>query len=174
MSLFLDHGNNSQFGNFYRGGSSSPFYEHGNSFSSASLDYNDSLDDMSISSQSWNISNQSSIKELEIGLFDGDDYKPFISSMIFDNATNDENLLGDEQIVRSLPNALSQPDDNSYPSDMTTVYTPTPFSDDDSSQAGSIALPPESIYSQSETDQIPEQEVIPKVSDPMPSVIHSY
>ena len=174
MSLFLDHGNNSQFGNFYRGGSSSQFYEHGNSFSSASLGYNDSLDDMSISSQSWNISNQSSIKELEIGLFDGDDYKPFFSPSFIDNVTTDENSLGNGDTSRSFPNPLSQPDDNSYPSDMTTVYTPTTLSDDDSSQAGSIALPPESIYSQSETDQIPEQEVIPKVSDPMPSVIHSY
>ena len=174
MSLFLDHGNNSQFGNFYRGGSSSQFYEHGNSFSSASLDYNDSLDDKPIPLQSWNISNQSSIKELEIGLFDGDDYKPFFSPSFIDNVTTDENSLGNGDTSRSFPNPLSQPDDNSYPSDMTTVYTPTPFSDDDSSQAGSIALPPESIYSQSETDQIPEQEVIPKVSDPMPSVIHSY
>ena len=174
MSLFLGHGNNSQLGNYYKDRSSSQFYKHGNSFLSASLDYNDSLDDMSISSQSWNMNNQSSIQELENGLFGGDDYNSFLSPIFLDNATTDENLFGNGYISRSLPNPLSQPDDNSYPSDMTTVYTPTPFSDDDSSQAGSIALPPESIYSQSETDQIPEQEVIPKVSDPMPSVIHSY
>ena len=174
MSLFLDHGNNSQFGNFYRGGSSSQFYEHGNSFSSITLTSNDKLNDQSISLQSWNMNNQSSIQELENGLFGGDDYKPFISSMLFDNATNDENSLGNGDTSRSFPNPLSQPDDNSYPSDLTTVYTPSTLSEDDTSQSGTIALPPESIHSQSETDQIPEQEFTSNVSGPMPSVIHSY
>lgn len=174
MSLFLGHGNNSQLGNYYKDRSSSQFYEHGNSFSSTSLTSNYNLNDQSFSLQSWNMNNQSSIQELENGLFGGDDYNSFLSPIFLDNATTDENLFGNGYISRSSPNPLSQPDDNSYPSDLTTVYTPSTLSEDDTSQSGTIALPPESIHSQSETDQIPEQEFTSSVSGPMPSVIHSY